>query len=193
MSRFFSDIMASIIVPARLVFIMWLMFFIEVISPLEFGFLGILPRTKEGLIGIVTSPVIHGSYLHIISNTFPILILGSTLYFFYDKIASKVFLRCYFLTGILVWLFGGGSTIHIGASGVVYGIAFFLTFFGFFRKDFKSIAISLITLLAYGGLFYGLLPTQPGISYESHLLGALVGIINALALSKIRRTSKDEG
>ncbi|MGB5930815.1 MAG: rhomboid family intramembrane serine protease [Cyclobacteriaceae bacterium] len=191
MNQFFSDIMESIIVPARLVFIMWLVFFIETILNMDFGFLGILPRTETGLIGIITSPVVHGNYLHLMSNTLPILVLGTSLYFFYDRIASRVFLSCYFFTGLLVWIFAGGNSIHIGASGVVYGIAFFLTFFGLFRKDFKSILISLITLFSYGGLFYGLLPMQPGISYESHLLGAIVGVVNAVLLSKIRRTSKD--
>lgn len=191
MGRFFTDVLESIIVPARFIFIMWLVFFLESMLPLDFAFLGIMPRTTWGLIGILTSPLIHGNYLHIVSNTFPLLFLGTMLYFFYDRIASRVFVQCYLFTGILVWLFANNESVHIGASGVVYGIAFFLIFFGFFRKDFKSIVISLLVLLLYGGLFYGLLPSQPGVSYESHLLGAVVGIINAVGYSKVRRTSKD--
>ena len=111
------------------------------------------------------------------------LFLGSVLFFFYGKIGGQVFFRSYFWTNILVWLFARPAN-HIGASGVVYGLAFFLISFGFFRRDFLSIIISAIVLLLYGGVFYGVLPTDPHISWESHFAGALVGITTAVAFSK---------
>jgi len=83
-----------------------------------------------------------------------------------------------------VWLFGRPLSTHIGASGVVYALAFFLIFFGLFYRDFRSLAISVIVLLMYGGLFYGILPADPNISWESHLGGALVGVATAIMLSK---------
>lgn len=175
----FERLSKSFTVPARLVFLMWAVFFIEITWLMDFSFLGIIPRTLYGLWGIFCSPMLHGSFWHLSSNTLPLLFLGTALYFFYDHIADQVFLNCYFLTGFLVWLFGR-PTIHIGASGLIYGLAFFLMFFGFFKKDFRSLFISAIVLFMYGGLFYGILPNQPGVSWESHLLGGVVGFIMAI-------------
>jgi membrane associated rhomboid family serine protease len=107
------------------------------------------------------------------------------LFLFYDKIAKQVFFQCYFFTNILVWIFARQS-LHIGASGLVYGIASFLIFFGLLRKDVKSMIISIAILLLYGGLVYGIFPQQPGVSWESHLMGALVGLTTASQLSKVK-------
>jgi len=158
----------------RFVFLMWLVFSIQFFLGFDFSIFGILPRTTYGLIGILTAPLIHGNSVHIISNTIPLLFLGWTLFFFYDAIAKKVFVICYFLTNVLVWIFARPS-MHIGASGIVYGIAFFLIFYGFFKKDFKSLIISATIIFFYGSMVYGLFPNQPGISWESHLIGAIVG------------------
>lgn len=176
--------LGSIIVPSRLVFLMWLVFWIEQFLSHDLGFLGILPRTKFGLIGILTAPLIHGNIVHLISNTFPLLFLGTTVYFFYDVIARKVFLQCYFFTGLLVWGFARSSSFHIGASGLIYGLAAFLIFFGIFRKDLRSLLISVIILSFYWTLIYGILPNQPGISWESHIFGAAVGAAVAYVQSK---------
>ncbi len=169
----------------RFVFLMWVVFSVEFFLGFDFSGFGILPRTTHGLIGIFTAPLIHGSSVHIISNTFPLLFLGWTLFFFHENIARKVFLVSYFLTNILVWVFARPS-LHIGASGLVYGIAFFLIFYGFFKKDFKSLAISVIIIFFYGGLVYGLFPNQPGISWESHLIGGIVGGYTALHFAQTK-------
>jgi membrane associated rhomboid family serine protease len=105
---------------------------------------------------------------------------------FYPLIASRVFLSCYFITGILVWCFAR-PTFHIGASGLIYGLASFLMFYGLFRKDFKSLLISIIIVLLYGSIFYGVLPSQPNVSWESHLMGALVGLGNAIWVGRSQR------
>ena len=168
----------SIVPPLRLTFIMWAVFVIGYYGNLELGFLGVKPRTLTGLLGIFTMPLVHGSVGHIVSNTLPLIILGSALYLFYDKIASRVFLMCYFVTGLLVWLFARNA-YHIGASGLIYGIAGFLISIGFFRKDIKSIIISIITIVSYGGMVYGLLPIDSGVSFEGHLMGAIVGLFAA--------------
>jgi membrane associated rhomboid family serine protease len=161
-----------------MLFIMWLFFFVQVTFGYDLSFLGIIPRTGYGAIGILTAPLVHGSLSHIISNSIPLLMLGTSLYFFYPRVAGRVFLYCYLLTGLLVWLMARGN-IHLGSSGVVYGLAFFLIFAGFFLKDFKSLLISIIVLISYDGIFYGILPAGPGISWESHLFGAIVGFFCA--------------
>jgi membrane associated rhomboid family serine protease len=174
----------SSVVPFRLVFLMWAAFFVEFLFNIPLSLFGIVPWEPIGLIGIVTGPILHGSFNHLLSNTLPLLFLGSVLYFFYSKIGGVVFFRSYFWTNIMVWLFGRHHSSHIGASGVVYGLAFFLIFFGIFRRDFVSIVISVIVIMLYGGVIYGVLPTDPRVSWESHFAGALVGIYTAVGLSK---------
>ena len=172
----------SSVVPARLVFLMWAAFSLQYLYGANLYFLGIRPRTLTGLIGILTAPIIHGSRAHLISNTIPLLFLGTTLFFFFERIGRTVFFRCYFITNILVWLFSPRVSYHIGASGLVYGLSAFLIVFGFLRKDFLSLLISIGVIMLYGGIFYGILPAESGISWESHLAGAIVGTATAIGL-----------
>jgi membrane associated rhomboid family serine protease len=173
-----GSIPLSFIVPSRMLFLMWLIFFIELNFGINLAIFGILPREAFGLMGILFAPLLHSSIIHLVSNTLPLLFLGITLYYFYGNIAKKVFLASYFLTGSLVWLFGR-TTFHIGASGLIYGIASFLFFSGIVRAEFKSLIISLAVVLTYGGLVWGILPSIPGLSWESHFFGALVGGVAA--------------
>lgn len=179
----------STVVPFRLVFLMWAVFYVEFFYGWQLSAFGIIPWTFFGLIGIFTAPLLHGSLNHLVSNTIPLLFLGTVLVFFYDKISRIVFFRSYFWTNILVWLFGRQDSSHIGASGLVYGLAFFLIFFGIFRRDFTSILISVVVLMLYGGVIYGVLPTDPRVSWESHFAGALVGIYTAIGLSSKKNVS----
>ena len=183
-----SSVFGSAVVPFRLTFLMWATFYLESFIHLPLVIFGIEPRTFHGLIGIFTAPLIHGDIFHLISNTLPLLFLGSVLFFFYEKIGGIVFFRAYFWTKILVWLFARPAN-HIGASGVVYALAFFLIFFGFFRRDFISLFISTIILLLYGGIFYGVLPSDPRVSWESHFAGGLVGIASAITFSKQKKVN----
>lgn len=173
----------SVVVPARLAVLIWAVFLFEISWYVDLGYLGIIPRTIPGMLGIFFSPILHGNFWHLTSNTLPLLFLGTTLYYFYERIADQVFLYSYFLPGILVWIFAR-QNIHIGASGLIYGLAFFLMFIGFFRRDFRSLFISAIVVILYGGLFYGLLPTHPGVSWESHLFGGVVGFLLAVRYGK---------
>jgi membrane associated rhomboid family serine protease len=179
----------SSVVPFRLVFVMWLVFSFEFYTGFDLSFLGLAPRSLFGAIGILVSPLLHANVIHLLSNTFPLLFLGATLFFFYNRIGTVVLFRCYIFTNILVWLFSPRLSIHIGASGVVYGLAAFLIFFGLMRRDFTSLMISIAVMLTYGGIFYGIFPTHAMVSWESHLAGALVGTINAFTLSDTRRVN----
>ncbi len=184
-----TSFFGSSVVPFRLVLLMWLSFSIEFFYGIDFGFLGIMPRSIGGLIGIFTAPIIHGDLAHLISNTLPLLFLGSVLFFFYERIGRVVFFRCYFYTNILVWLLSPRASYHIGASGLIYGLSAFLIFFGLLRQDFVSFLISIGIIFIYGGIFYGILPTDPHISWESHLAGALVGAVTAFNLADKKRVS----
>ena len=140
---------------------------------------GIYPRELKGIIGIVTSPFIHGDWKHLFNNSIPILILGAALFHFYTRLASKVWVYSIIYTGILVWL-GGRPSFHIGASGLVYALASFLFFSGFIRKHKPLMAISMIVVFIYGGMVWGIFPTEEHISWEGHLFGAFNGIFWAL-------------
>lgn len=174
---------ASAVAPLRLIFLMWLFFAVEFYLGIDLGFMGILPRTVQGLLGVLTAPMVHGNFNHLFSNTIPLLVLGGSLYFFYPKIASRVFLYSYFFTNMLVWIFAR-SFYHIGASGIVYALASFLILFGFFSRNFKTVVISLVVTIAYGGLVFGIMPMNQGISWESHLMGAVVGGVSAFLFSR---------
>jgi len=184
-----KSIIGSSVVPFRFVFFMWLVYAVDISLGLGLTIFGIQPREQFGLIGIATSPLLHGSFSHLLSNTFPLLFLGSVLFFFYSRVANAVFIKCYLFTNILVWLVARDHTNHIGASGLVYGIAFFLISFGLFRRDVLSLLISVVIIFTYGGLVYGVLPNQPGVSWESHLFGAVVGVVVAITTSKKAKVS----
>ncbi len=173
----------GIVPPLRLCFFMWLTFSVEFYLGFDLGKFGIYPRDIKGLIGVFAAPLLHGNFNHLMSNTVPLLVLGATLYFFYPTIASRVFLYAYFFTNLLVWVFAR-PYIHIGASGLVYSLAAFLLFTGIFRRDVKSLIISILVLIGYGGMVYGISPFNSQISWESHLLGATVGIVTAYLLRK---------
>lgn len=184
-----NSFFGSSVVPFRLVFIMWLVFSVEFFYGLDLGWLGIKPRSLIGIIGIFTAPLIHGSLAHLVSNSIPLLFLGSVLFFFYERIGGIVFFRCYFVTNILVWLFSPRNSYHIGASGLIYGLSAFLIVIGFLRNELTSLLISIGILIVYGGIFFGVLPTDPRISWESHLAGALVGTVTAFNLKNIKRVN----
>ena len=177
---------SSVIVPVILVMIMWLAKIIEVVFHLDFGFLGIKPLSAEGLPGILLFHFIHGDWEHLFANTVPILVLGTSLYYFYRPLANKIILILIFSTGLLTWC-GARSGVHIGASALVYGLTFFLMLSGFIRRDRKLIIISLIVVFLYGSLVWGLYPKyaiENNISWEGHLSGFVMGIVLAIYFRK---------
>lgn len=139
---------------------------------------GLRPRRAFGLWGILTSPLVHGDWKHLISNSVPLLAMIVTFGAFFRSVAWQAFIMIYLLTGISVWVFAR-DVFHIGASGVVYGLISFVFWSGVFRRSLRSIVLSLIVVLVYTPMFAGVLPVKEGISWESHLLGGLVGIFVA--------------
>lgn len=159
--------------------ILWLIKIIDSIFKIEFYQAGIYPRKLYGITGIITAPLLHSDFSHLISNTGTLFILMFTLFYSYKKSALYVSIIIWLATGLSVWLFGR-QAYHIGSSGLLYGYLSYLFFLGIFRKETKAIAISLLVTFLYGGLVWGILPTKPEISFESHLAGFLVGLICAI-------------
>lgn len=170
----------SIIIPGIFIFLMWLVKVIELLFETDLTGFGIYPLSARGLPGIILSPFIHSDFKHLFNNSLPLLILSTALFFFYSEVAVKVFSLTYILTGILVWL-GGREAWHIGASGLVYGLASFLFFSGIIRRYYRLVALSLLVVFLYGEMVWGLFPgIYMNVSWESHMLGFISGIILAV-------------
>ncbi len=178
-----NKILSSFFYSGCFVIGLWLIQFLQWSMSMELASLGILPRKADGLLGILTSPLIHADFGHLISNSVTLFLLFFGILYFYRSSVTKVFFIIYIFDGLLVWLFARQS-YHIGASGLVYGFASFLFFSGVFRKDKRSIALSLLIVFLYGGMVWGILPTDPQISFEAHLFGAIVGIVCAFIFRK---------
>ena len=156
--------------------LLWLVRTVEWGTSTSFGSLGIFPRHASGMVGILTAPLVHGDFVHLLSNTFPMLLLLAAVFFIYPKIALQVFAAIYLITGFWVWI-AAREAYHIGASGLVYGLAAFLFFSGIFRRDARSMAVALAIAFLYSGMLQGLLPgADTSVSWESHLLGAAAGV-----------------
>jgi len=169
--------------PLFFVLILWVIKSIELVFEKDFGTFGVYPREITGLIGIFTSPLIHADFSHLFSNSIPLVILGSGLFYYYRPFAYNVFFWIYIATGLWVWI-SARPAYHIGASGIVYGLAAFLFFSGIIRGNNKLMAFSLLVAFLYGSMFWGILPLVERISWESHLLGGVAGLLCAIYYRK---------
>jgi membrane associated rhomboid family serine protease len=178
-----SKVFFSLMYPIAFVTLLWVIKLYEVLADDSLAWFGIYPRTIHGLIGVMAAPLLHADYDHLLSNTIPLLILGSIIFYFYRSIAFQVFFWVYVMTGIWVWA-AARDSYHIGASGILYGFVAFLFFSGVFRKDTRLLALSLFVVFLYGGTVWGIFPIKEGVSWESHMLGALAGLITAYNFKK---------
>jgi membrane associated rhomboid family serine protease len=165
--------------PLGFVGFIWIVHLFQVISGIKLTSLGVSPKELEGLPGILTTPLIHGSWEHLFYNSISFLMLGAVVFWFYPRIALRSIVWLYFLSGLGIWIFGDRGSYHIGASGVVYGMVSLVFWSGIFRRNVKSIVLALIVLVMYAGFFEGIIPGKEGVSWEGHLLGAIAGILLA--------------
>ncbi|MEL6673480.1 MAG: rhomboid family intramembrane serine protease [Bacteroidota bacterium] len=173
---------------AGVLVLIWIIHLAQFFLGTSFHQWGILPRQVEGLKGILFGPLIHGSWSHLTSNSVPLVVLSIMLFYFYPKKAWVVWWSSYFFPGLCVWLVANlditYDTYHIGISGLIYSLAFFLFFMGVFSKERRAMALALVVAFLYGGIVWGVLPLQPHVSWEGHLFGAVTGIALALNFRK---------
>ena len=168
--------------------LIWILEVVDIFLGGALNAYGIFPRHLIGLRGLLFAPFLHGGLGHLMANTIPFLVLGwfvmlqETSDFFVVSAITMV------VSGLGVWLFGAPS-IHIGASGVIFGYLGFLLLRGYFERNFASILLSLIVGFLYGGMIWGVLPTQLGISWEGHLFGFIGGVIAARLLARRKKLS----
>lgn len=169
----------SLVFPGFFLLLLWAVKFFEIGMELSFVEGGVYPRRWSGLKGILFSPLIHGDWKHLLDNSMPVLLLSLALFYFYRDIAYKIWLLIYFLGGILLWGVGR-EAYHIGASGLIYGLAAFLFLSGIIRRVRALTAISLLVVFWYGSMVWGLLPFDFEVSFEAHITGAVSGIVLAI-------------
>lgn len=171
------------IVPFLFVFAIWFVYWLEIKFGWNFNKLGVYPRTLNGLKGIFFKPFIHSNTNHLFNNSVPLFVLSVSLFYFYQKVATRVLLIGCFFTGFLTWLIARES-FHIGASGVVYLLFSFVFFSGIIKKHYRLVAMSLITIFLYGSMVWYVLPIKEGMSWEGHLSGFVTGFLLAIYYRK---------
>ena len=169
--------------PLAFLLIIWSVKILEFGLSVSFINLGIFPQKISSLIGIIFSPIIHKDIAHLLNNTYPIIVLGGLLCYFYKKIAIKIFFWLYFVSGFWLWIIGR-PVYHIGASGIIYALASFLLISGLIKKNNPLTAASMLIIFLYGSMIWGILPINNGVSWEGHLTGMVAGILIALFFKK---------
>jgi membrane associated rhomboid family serine protease len=168
----------TVFIPVTIGIMMILSHILEKGMNWDFHSAGVYPRSLKNIPGIFSVIFVHSDWNHLANNVISFVILGSLLYFFYKQIATKVTIISYIVSGLILWIIGRENW-HIGASGLVYSIAFFLFFSGLFRKHIPLIAISLVVAFVYGSMVWHIFPWQikDPVSWEGHLSGGIVGFI----------------
>jgi membrane associated rhomboid family serine protease len=173
---------SQVLILGGLVAFMWTLETIDRILLGSLDVYGIVPRYLFGLRGILFAPFLHGNYAHLMGNTLPFIVLGWLVMLRRTRDFFVVSAIAMLVGGMGTWLFGSPGT-HIGASGVIFGYLGFLLARGYFERSIGSVLFSIVVGFLYGGLIWGVLPGQPGISWEGHLFGFLGGVLAARLLS----------
>lgn len=169
-------LLKNFIPPLLFLSLLWIVKGIEIYFNISFASHGIFPRSLENLDGILFMPFLHDDLKHLFSNTIPLLVLGGAMVTFYKDVYLRVFFSIWILHGIWLWV-GGRPAYHIGASGIIYGLASFIFFGGVFRREKGMMALSLLVVFLYGSMIWGLFPLFEGMSWEAHLFGAISGLL----------------
>ena len=168
--------------------LMWVVFAATTLSGDTLLSLGVIPRTVTGLRGILFAPFLHGSLAHIMANSIPFVVLGWLVMLRDARHFVPVTLAAMLGSGLMAWLLGASGSVHIGASGLIFGYLGFLILSGWFARSFASIALSLLVVFLWGGMILGVMPGQAGISWQAHLGGFLGGVL-AAAMFRAPRSS----
>lgn len=166
--------------------LMWLAEIVDAIIGHRLDQYGIEPRDTDGLVGIAASPFLHSGFDHLVSNTVPFLVMGFVIAFGGLVRVAAVTAIVAIVGGLGTWLVAPASTVHIGASGIVFGYGAYLISRGFFDRNFVDIAIGLVIAVVWGGALLGGLLPQDGISWQGHLFGALGGVLAGRLLAPPR-------
>ncbi|MEX2497914.1 MAG: rhomboid family intramembrane serine protease [Wenzhouxiangellaceae bacterium] len=161
------------------VIVIWSVFLFDQFARIGLIRYGLIPREGIGLLGLVTTPLLHYNLSHIGSNSLPLLIGGTMMLFLYPNSALRALPAIWLGSGLLAWIFAR-SSVHIGASGLIYGLLAFVFVSGVIRRDMRSIGAALVIWFMYGSMIWGVLPAAPNMSWELHASGMVLGVATAL-------------
>jgi membrane associated rhomboid family serine protease len=176
-----AELAPGAIVIAVMLSVMWGQEVVDLLPGTPFDRWGVRPRSWRGLFGIVLAPFLHVSFRHLIANTIPFAVLGGAIALGGTRQLTEVTVMTGLVSGLGIWLFGAGNSVHLGASGLVFGYLTYLVSRGVIARNVWWILGGLVTLAFYGGLFWGLLPT-PRVSWLGHAFGAAGGLLAAWVL-----------
>ena len=159
---------------------------VEIKNGVSFHTLGVYPGNFDKFYGLFLYPLIHSSTNHLFNNLIPLFFLTSALIHFFDRHGYLIFFTIYFFSGLLLFIIGR-EVYHIGASGIIYGLASFLFFSGIIRNNIQLLSFSLLIVFLYGSMVWGIFPetVKPGVSWEGHLSGSIIGLIFSILLKNI--------
>lgn len=176
---------------AYAVAVLWVLHGLRLLLGMPAASWGILPRRLDGLHGILTAPLAHEGWGHLANNSVPLFAGLVLLRYFFPRVAGRAMVWLYLGTGAVVWLLARGAgwgaevtVSHVGASGVAYALIAFLFWLGVFKRSVASVVVALIIVVYFSGMLAGVVPSEPHVSWESHLLGAIVGGVTAYALRR---------
>jgi membrane associated rhomboid family serine protease len=180
---------------AGFVAVLWVSEIIDTVLGNRLDAEGIRPGSTDGLSGVLFAPLLHGGFGHLVANTVPLLVLGFLILLSGVGQWAAVTAAVWVIGGLGTWLFGGVGTVHIGASGLVFGWLTYLIVRGLFTRRPWQIVVGLAVFLLYGGALWGVLPGQPGISWQGHLFGAIGGVVAAwsLPVRRVRAAYRTDG
>jgi len=163
--------------------LLWVILFIDSLLGLGLAHFGLRPRHLDGLIGVLTAPLLHGGAEHLFSNSLPLVVSLTTILYLYPRAAMRAIPMIWIGSGLLGWIIGRPS-LHFGASGFVYGLLAFVFISGILRLDMRSVAVSIMVWFLYGSMIWGVLPIRPNMSWELHLTGAIMGVALAIVFRR---------
>lgn len=167
--------------------VFWAVFVVNTLLGGALLVLGVIPRTTIGLRGILFAPFLHANLNHIVANSIPFLVLGWMVMLRDERHFIPVTVAGMLGSGLAAWLLGASGSVHIGASGVIFGYLGFLMLAGWYARSVSSILLSVVVTVAWGGLVLGMMPGTPGISWQEHIGGFLGGVLAARSFRIARR------
>ncbi len=172
------NFMLAVKITLAFVLLMWAVFAFEWLLQIDLSRFGLRPRDGAGLLGLLTTPLLHGNLSHIASNSLPLFVGGVAMLFLYPNSALRALPMIYLGSALLAWTFARPN-VHIGASGLVYGMLAFVFVSGILRRDMRSVGVSLMVWFFYGSMIWGVFPAGRSVSWELHASGMIIGIIVA--------------
>lgn len=157
----------------------WLVFLVDAMLGLQLTRFGLRPGSISGLVGVVTAPLLHGNLQHVFSNSLPLFVALTATLYLYPNSSLRVIPVIWLGSGLLAWLFARPS-LHVGASGLIYGLLAYVFLGGILRRDMRSVSVSLLVGFLYGSMIWGVLPIRLQMSWEMHSTGAVLGIVMAI-------------